>query len=167
MKKRKLSLSAIAILALLIINIALVGFIIGSRQNLSQGRPNEDPSLTKIEGFGSEDLTGREGTQTIDVICAQELTVHTVSRTVELFYQNPASSELDVSLELYVQDNLIASSGIVPAGYQLNSMPLLVQLEASGQKYDGRLKTILYDADGNRISYVDSEIEVFVRIQKD
>lgn len=101
------------------------------------------------------------------VICTQQVTVHTKSGTVDLFYQNPHESTASVMLELYSEGSLIATSETIPSGYELYKMKLSCKVVADEGIYDGKLRILFFDAStGERVN-IDSEINILISIVHD
>lgn len=108
-----------------------------------------------------------DGQSSAIVICAQNITVHTKTENIDLFYQNPHNSQSTVILELYAEDSLIASSEEIPSGYELDKMNLSCNLEAEEGNYEGKLKTIFVDELTHEKADIDSEVDVLISIKND
>lgn len=169
MKKDKLKKWIAIIGTLLLVELIFLAVTILREKTI----PNQDKNAHKISSeydvnssVQEEDTVFEDGGSAM-VICMQYLTVHTKSRTVDLFYQNPKQSKSVVSLELYIDDNLIAQSDKIPIGYQLDTMKVLVNLNAEAGQYSGYLKTVFYDPETLEPAEVDAGLDVWVNVKND
>ena len=115
----------------------------------------------------SDSLEEEDGQGSAVVICAQKVTVHTKSGTVDLFYQNPHESRASVMLELYSEGSLIASSEKIPSGYELDKVVLSRKVMANEGNYDGKLKILFFDESTGELVNVDSEINILISVVND
>ena len=107
-----------------------------------------------------------EGSTGVGMEYKTEVIVDLSDKAVSLYFRNPSRSLQNMSLELMVEDQLVARSGLIVPGKQLLTMTLLdgVTLVASDVVKDGKFVVRYYDPETNECSIVTSEIMVQIGI---
>lgn len=96
------------------------------------------------------------------ILCDTAITAHLDSGKVDMFYQNPAASASAVVLQLWIGDTLIAQSGSIYPGYQLEDMYLLDKSLLQVGGYYGIVKVAFYDPESGEKALIDTDIEVSI-----
>lgn len=98
------------------------------------------------------------------IICDTEITAHLDTGKVDMLYRNPDSSASAVVLQLWIGDTLVAQSGSVYPGYQLEDMYLLDTSLLQEGGYRGIVKVAFYDPASCEKAIVDTDIEVAITV---
>jgi len=170
-KKRKKKEQLLLLFLLLIIFIALgvtIFFTIfyqPKAELLPDFMPIEEDELVEVipedEPVMQQTIdTEEEGTNSSFIVCSSEAVVHLDDQTVDFYYQNPASSEAAVMLQLWIDDTLIAKSGGISPGHQLSMMNLEDGVILYDGGYDGIVKVGLYDTETNEKVLLETTLEV-------
>ena len=85
-----------------------------------------------------------------------------------LYFANPGRSNQDIILRIVVQDEVIAQSGLIPAGYQLKKMELLKDrlYWLKEKKYNGKFVIYYYDQKTGKLATVNTEIPLKIMAEK-
>ena len=98
------------------------------------------------------------------IICDTEITAHLQTGEIDMFYQNPANSPSAVVLQLVVADEIVAQSGSIYPGYQLQDMHLLDTARLQEGGYYGVVRIAYYDPISSEKALIDTDIEVSVTV---
>lgn len=98
------------------------------------------------------------------IICDTEITAHLQTGEIDMFYQNPANSPSAVVLQLVVADEVVAQSGSIYPGYQLQDMHLLDTARLQEGGYYGIVRIAYYDPISSEKALIDTDIEVSVTV---
>ncbi len=130
--------------------------------------PKEDSHATEIEGDDENKLEKPEGGGAIGMTYLRDVTVDLSEKRVYLLYQNPGRSNSDVMVQVVVQDVVIAQSGRIEPGKQIQRIDLLPGtarlLEEGG--YDAQLAVFFYDPVTAERSLLQTQGEVYLTVTK-
>lgn len=172
MKKYKFSI--VALLKFLVCLVVVIIFIIGMYNLFSRNNShsNTDKYATKIEDTHDDekttkknDISSSENEHSAIVVCAKNISIDIKRKKVSLFYQNPSDSKSSVKLELYLNNQLIAASDSIPAGYELDTMDIDGNIKVTEGTYQGFLKTIFINPQTLKEENFNSGINVLVNIK--
>ncbi len=120
----------------------------------------QDKKVEKIVGEkDTSKMEKEEGGGAVTVICKDEAVLRLGTGKIEMYYQNPSRSTSAVVVQLIIGDTVIAQSGSIKPGYELDEMEFLDNTELSVGGYRGALKILYYDEETNEKSIVESVIE--------
>lgn len=125
----------------------------------------QDEKADKIIGeTDTSKMEKEEGGGSVTVICKDEAVISLGSGKISMFYQNPSRSNSAVVVQLLIGETVIAQSGSIRPGYELEEMEFLNNIELSVGGYNGSMKIFYYDEETNEKSIVESvvEAEIFV-----
>lgn len=177
MKKYKVSFVALfKFLACLVVVIIFIVSIYNffPRNN---SRLNTDKHAIKIEDTYDDEnspkendtkepnISSSESEHSAIVVCAKNISIDIKRKKVSLFYQNPSDSKSSVKLELYLNNQLIAASDSIPAGYELDTMDIDGNIKVTEGTYQGFLKTIFINPQTLKEENFNSGINVLVNIK--
>lgn len=130
--------------------------------------PKEDSNAVEIEGDNGEKLDKPEGGGAIGMTYLKDVTVHLSDKRVYLMYQNPNRSNSDVMVQVVVRDIVIAQSGRIPPGKQIDRIDLLPGaaklLEEGG--YDAQIAVFFYDPVTAERSLLQTRGEIYLTVVK-
>lgn len=98
------------------------------------------------------------------VTCGTDAVIDLKERIVEYYYSNSSRSPSAVRLQLYMQDEMIATSGMIYPGYRTYQLDLVKRLQLKEGTYDGVLKILFYDSQTNEKANVDGEIDIVITV---
>lgn len=114
-----------------------------------------------------EKLTNPGGGGAVAMMYSIDVTVDRASGEASLLFGNPSESNQDVLLQIVVQDTVLAQSGTLSPGSQVQKLELLPgaadKLAAGG--YDGLLRVIPYDSVTGEKAIMTNDIKVTVTVQ--
>ena len=125
--------------------------------------PNAQPIEEEPEQpASSQEVT--EGGGHVTLTYTKAVTVQRSTRTVSLFYQNPATSYNPVSVQVVLVDKngievVIAQSGLLEPGTQLTSLTLSTDVNLPEGSYDGYYSLAFYNPDTSEKAVVDSVVQ--------
>jgi len=107
-----------------------------------------------------------KGTDTITY--SDKATINLKTKKIDMMYKHDNDSTNDVKIELYIvgekSNLLVAESGKIPVGYQLNEMTLKSGIKnmPSVGTYNGLMKIIYLGTDGNTATNVDIPLSIAI-----
>lgn len=106
----------------------------------------------------------QESDESISIQYEDKITINTDDNTASLSFVNLDGSQYGVSVKLYIGDNLIASSGLISPGYQINELQtnIITQNIPRGD-YTGTMLISCYDKEKNTL-YNNTSYEVTISI---
>lgn len=117
----------------------------------------EDSNLTEIPDDNNNKLEKKEGGGASSVIYKTEMTLSLDEGIIHLFYQNPSKSNESVVLQLSIQEHIIAKSGLIPPGNELNELAFSnTGTELQPGVYDAVLVVNFYNTETNEKAIVNS-----------
>ncbi len=121
--------------------------------------PIPDQNTSKLESPG--------GGGAIGVEYEPQMTADLSEKVLALLYVNPERSTRNVAVEIYVEDRLIARSGVIEPGYRLQNLPLLDGVETLQEGvYNGKMLLLSYHPQSGEKEMLNTECAVTVTIQK-
>ena len=147
-----------------------VGVVVGTRLVPKEGHlppdraPERDPNAVPYE----EDTSipgGEGGSVTLRYQATAE--IDRESGTVAIAFIDPASSDQGMVIQLLIQGEVLAESGLLPPGtavYTLELLPGAVErLEPGG--YDGSFLVSYYDTESGQRAVLQTEAEICVTVK--
>ena len=124
---------------------------------------------------GAEDVTDSEekleapaGGGAVGMIYSNEVSIDLSDKKVTLLFANPNRSTHNVSIQLVVQGNVLAESGLLTPAKRVTSLDLKdgVNVPAGVYTTDAKIVVRFYDPTTNACSIVNSEIVVTVTVNE-
>ena len=162
---RKNLLTVLAVLCALALGIAVGALLLPKDEHLPPDRaPEQDPNAVPYE----EDTSipgGEGGSVTLRYQATAE--IDRESGTVSLAFVDPASSDQGLVIQLLIQGEVLAESGLLPPGTAVYTLALLPgaaeRLEPGG--YDGSFLVSYYDTENGQRSALQTEAEIRVTVK--
>lgn len=160
---RKPLLTALAVLAALAVGIAVGARLFPGDGHLPPDRaPEQDPNAVPYE----EALSGGEGgSVTLRYQAAAE--IDRESGTAAIAFMDPASSDQGLVIQLLLQGEVLAESGLLPPGtavYTLALLPGAAERLEPGD-YDGSFLVSYYDTESGQRSVLQTEAEIRISVK--
>ena len=99
---------------------------------------------------------------------SDQVTVDLTDEVASLYFGNPGQSNQNMILRIVIQDTVIAQSGIIPAGYQVQTLSLISDnaflLQAG--RYSGKFVIYYYDQKTDELATINTEIPITVVVEK-
>lgn len=170
-KNKKWLLLLLLLLLLLIVAIGVTVWSLFSRAKPTltpDYAPRQEEQYVKdIGDSGDEKLPQAEGGGAVSLTYTTKVTVDLSDRMASLYFANPSKSNQDIVLQIIVQDVVIAQSGTISPGKQLDRLALLEEavpmLSAGG--YNGWFKVLYYQPDTHEKTIVNTEIPVNITVE--
>lgn len=128
----------------------------------------EEANAQPYDDGNTEKMDAEEGGGAVSLTYSDQVTVDCSDKTVSLIFANPSKSRQDMVVQILVDDTLIAQSGTLKPGNQIQTLPLLdsvdKQLQPGG--YDGKFAVYYYDPDSGEKAVINTEIPITVTVQE-
>ena len=99
---------------------------------------------------------------------SDQVTIDLSEKTATLYFGNPGRSNQDMILRIVIQDKVIAQSGLIPSGYQVETIELLpdaVPLLQAGT-YSGKFAIFYYSQETGELATINTEIPITAIVRK-
>ena len=98
----------------------------------------------------------------VRLIYSDQVSVDISEETASLYFGNPGRSNQDMILRIVIQEEVIAQSGLIPAGYQVETLDLLPDAASMLQAgtYSGKFVLYYYDQENEERATVNTEIPI-------
>lgn len=162
--RRKLLIVLLIIGILICIGITIWAVFFRSNDAADTDYPQKkiEQNQKPIEGDNSEKMDSPEGGGAINVTYSTEITASLSENKVTLYYANPYASNQNVSIQVMVDEVVIAESDLINPGNQVTELTLKKeaksQLKAGG--YDAQIVVQAYHPESGEKSMVDTKGEV-------
>lgn len=127
----------------------------------------EDKYAQSLDDQGDEKLEQVQGGGAVSLTYSTKVTVTLDDGMASVYFANPSKSNQDMVLQLVVQDVILAQSGKLSPGKQLDTLELLegaaLRLQPGG--YNGQFVVLFYQPDTGEKTIVNTEIPVDVTVQ--
>ena len=127
----------------------------------------EDKYAQSLDDQGDEKLEQVQGGGAVSLTYSTKVTVTLDDGRASVYFANPSKSNQDMVLQLVVQDVILAQSGKLSPGKQLDTLELLEgaasRLQPGG--YNGQFVVLFYQPDTGEKTIVNTEIPVDVTVQ--
>lgn len=170
-KKKRWMLAALILLLLLLITSCSVTiwslFFRDTTPTLAPDyAPQEiEPNAEPTPDTGKDKLEQGQGGGSVSIQYTKEIRVDLSDDMVYLSFTNPQESNQDMVLQVFVKDQLIAQSKLLPPGNALSQLPLLKNAELSAGGYDGKYTAAYYYENGEK-AIVQTDIPLVVKVQE-
>lgn len=167
-KKKKKKLLLLLILFILLDVILLVALFITHTQLAPDYAPvNEEKYAEDIGDDDSKKLDQQEGGGAVSLTYSTDVDISLDKKQAALFFANPGKSNQDMVLQIVVHDVVVAQSGTIPPGKQINRLDLLRggagKLQAGG--YDGKFKVLYYQPDTHEKTILNTDIPIKITVK--
>lgn len=128
--------------------------------------PIEEGAEDAVDNEDKMDVA--EGTTGAGIEYTTEYTVDISDKKVSLYFRNPSRSLQNIAVQLVIQDQVIAESGLLTPGKRITTLALEDGVSISAGVYAQNAKLIVrfFDPETNVCSIVKSEILVTVTAQE-
>lgn len=168
-KKWLLLLLLLLLLLIVAIGVTVWSLFFRAKPTLTPDyAPRQEEQYVKdIGDSGDEKLPQAKGGGAVSLTYTTKVTVDISGRMASLYFANPSKSNQDIVLQIIVQDVVIAQSGTISPGKQLDRLALLEEavpmLSAGG--YNGWFKVLYYQPDTHEKTIVNTEIPVNITVE--
>lgn len=130
--------------------------------------PPIEEGAEDIGGENGEKLEAPEGGSAVGLIYQTAVTVDLSDKKVTLDFRNPQKSLQNMSLQLIVQDQVLAESGLLTPGKRLSTLTLEDGVTVPVGYYATNAKFLIryFDPETNTCAIINTEIAVKVTVQE-
>lgn len=125
-----------------------------------------DETEPNVETIPNDTSTKADSTNggSVRLTYSDKVTIDLSEEVVTLYFGNPGRSNQDMILRIVIQDEVIAQSGLIPSGYQVETIALLPDVASLLQvgKYSGKFMIFYYDQKTSELATVNTEIPITV-----
>lgn len=130
--------------------------------------PDLAPEETEpnIETIPNDTSTKADSTNggSVRLTYSDKVTLDLSEAVASLYFGNPGRSNQDMILRIVIQDEVIAQSGLIPSGYQVETIELLpdaVSLLQAGT-YSGKFVLYYYSQETDELATINTEIPITI-----
>ena len=168
---KKTDKNKILIIILLLITVIAVGVTVWALffrdtepDQTPDYAPQEIDENAKSMDDDDEKLDASEGGGAVSMVYQKDVKISMETNTATLMFQNPSKSVNDVVLQLILvskdgTDTVIAQSGKLPPGYEIETMELPEDVKLSEGEYLGKFNVLYYDPETAEKAVVNGSIE--------
>lgn len=159
----------IALIALLLI-VLLLSMCHSSHKKQSSEVliPDLAPEETEpnVETIPNDTSTKPESTDggSVRLLYSDKVTIDLSEDVASLYFGIPGRSNQDMILRIVIQDKVIAQSGLIPSGYQVETIELLPEAMSLLQagKYSGKFVLYYYSQETDELATINTEIPITI-----
>ena len=181
--KKHAKMLIIILAAVLVVTGTTVGLVIGLSEDDPQA-PVTFPGITPDYPAppvdeGAEDYEGEnggkleapeEGGSAVSLIYSDKVTIDLSDKKATLDFRNPSASLQNMTVQLVIQDQVVAESGLLVAGKRLSELSLKEGMENNIPVgyYNQNAKFVIryYDPATNECAIINTEIALMVTVQE-
>ena len=128
--------------------------------------PEQESNAERIEDDADDKNDAPENGGAVSLTFSKDVSVNLTDKKISLYFANPQRSTHNVVLQIIIRDNLIAQSGTISPGNQVNELKLIDNAEKMLAKggYDGKFVVHYYDVESGEKAVLNTEIPVNVKV---
>ncbi len=125
-----------------------------------------DPNAKPIPDDDKGKLDHEEGGGAVILDYSNKMTIDLSDKQATLSFLNPGRSSSNMVLWLMIQDTVIAQSGLIIPGYQIENLDLIKNAAKSLVEgvYNGKFVVYYYDPETNERALVNSELPITITV---
>ena len=125
-----------------------------------------DKNLEPIPDDDTDKLEFEEGGGAVALNLSDKLSIDLSDKRATLKFANPGSSSSNMVLWILIQDTVVAQSGLILPGYQIDNLDLVKDIDKSLSEgiYEGKFVVHFYDPETNERAVVNSEFPVTITV---
>ena len=131
-------------------------------------RPRQQEQHAEDIGDSDEEkLTQTQGGGAVSLTYTTQVSISLSSGQATLYFANPSKSNQDIVLQIVAQDVVLAQSGTISPGKQVETLELWegVAAQLSPGGYNGRFVVLYYQPDTHEKTIVNTEIPVNITVE--
>ena len=159
----------IAVIALLLtVLIFTVCYSFFQKQGTEVLIPDVAPEETEpnVETIPDDTSTKADSSNggSVRLLYSDKVTIDLSEQVASLYFGNPSRSNQDMILRIVIQEEVIAQTELIPAGYQLKSLALLPDAASMLRvgTYSGKFVLYYYSQENNERATVNTEIPITI-----
>ena len=164
-RRSKFLITCSIVLALLAICVALWALFSGTQAKPPAGCPPSCgggcPAHRRDDG---EKLPQAQGGGAVNITYTNQVSVSLTEGRASLYFVNPCPPNQSMVLQVLIQDVVVAQSGALPPGSQLNSLPITEEVSLAPGSYTGQFLVSFYDTEDNSRAQLSTEIPVEITV---
>lgn len=130
--------------------------------------PDLAPEETEpnVETIPNDTSTKADSTNggSVRLLYSDRVTIDLSDDMASLYFGNPSRSNQDMILRIVIQEEVIAQSGLIPAGYQVETLELLPDTSSMlrAGTYSGKFVIYYYNQENDERATINTEIPITV-----
>ena len=134
--------------------------------------PDLAPEETEpnVETIPNDTSTKADSTNggSVRLLYSDRVTIDLSDDMASLYFGNPSRSNQDMILRIVIQEEVIAQSGLIPAGYQVETLELLPDTSSMlrAGTYSGKFVIYYYNQENDERATINTEIPITVVVGK-
>ena len=128
--------------------------------------PQEEEQYADPIPGTEEQAPWKENSGSVSLNYSDRVVVDTNELLAHLYFANPGKSNHDIVLQIVIQGEMIAQSGLIKSGHKISQIALSDGVEdlLLPGGYDGNFMIYYYDPISNERSMVNTEIPVYITV---
>ncbi len=167
-RKRHIVITIILLIIIIILLLLLLRQCSSKPPVLNPDYPPQDADENARPIPGDEDgkLDHEEGGGAVILDFSNKMTIDLSDKQATLSFLNPGRSSSNMVVWVVIQDTVIAQSGLIIPGYQIESLDLIKNAEKSLAEgvYNGKFVVYYYDTETNERALVNSELPITITV---
>lgn len=130
--------------------------------------PQKEPHAEDIGDNDDEKLPQQSGGGAVSLTYTTQVKVNLSQGYASLYFANPSKSNQDIVIQIVIQDVVIAQSGAINPGKQVERLDLLSGAASALAEggYNGEFRIYYYQPDTHEKTIINTEIPVTVMVAK-
>ena len=130
--------------------------------------PDLAPEETEpnVETIPNDTSTKADSTNggSVRLLYSDRVTIDLSDDMASLYFGNPSRSNQDMILRIVIQEEVIAQSGLIPAGYQVETLELLPDTSSMlrAGTYSGKFVIYYYNQENDERATINTEIPISI-----
>ena len=123
-----------------------------------------EPNAETIPGDTQPSTTNPSNGGSVSLSYSNQVTIDLSKKTATLYFANPIRSNQDVILQIVVAGEVIAQSGLIPAGCQVTLLSLApgAASKIGTGGYNGKFVIYYYDQQTGNKAAINTEIPIYI-----
>lgn len=170
---KKVICAILALVSVASASVAITVWVMGKQKQEPLTSPvyttiPEEVYAQTIPGDSSEKMESESGGGSVNLTYSDQVRVSTGEKLAHLMFANPGRSNQNLTVQVLVNGEVIAQSGLLVSGHKIEMLALQdgVASRLSIGEYSGSFLIQYYDPNTGAQAYVTTEIPVTITVEK-
>lgn len=124
----------------------------------------KDPNAKRTDSYGEEKLESTIGGGAVELRYGKNATLDLTTKKISFFFENPGKSSHNMLIQFVINDTVIAQSGLIQPGFNIERLDFLNNINLSEGDYAGKMVVRYYDMNTNQEAIMSSEIPSTIKV---